>query len=158
MDGAECKLTKNLKGDEIEVSFNVNASVPPFHSDDPDEQSEIIAQPDFTVLIKKPSSSDSLSFDCFFPDSDHETEGEPEPENIFSIRLLTTYKGEIKESTYSIETENIDSEMYAMLLTYLEDRGIDNEFASDLENLATALENQEYITALEKLHKFVSCS
>nr|XP_002119532.1 complement component 1 Q subcomponent-binding protein, mitochondrial-like [Ciona intestinalis] len=157
LDGAECKVVKNLRGDEIEVSFNVNASVPPLHSDDPDEQGEIIAQPDFSVLIKKPSSTNVILFDCYFPDPENDKYEESEPENIFSIRSLTIYKDEIKESTYTIETENIDSELYSMLLTYLEDRGIGNEFAADLENLATAVENQEYIKSLEKLQKFVSC-
>ena len=42
------------------------------------------------------------------------------------------------------------------MLTYLQERGISNDFAEELIDLATAIENHEYIGSLEKLQKFVS--
>ena len=46
--------------------------------------------------------------------------------------------------------------VYNRMLTYLQERGISNDFAEELIDLATAIENHEYIGSLEKLQKFVS--
>ena len=42
------------------------------------------------------------------------------------------------------------------MLTYLQERGVDNQFAEELIDVATAIENREYITSLEKLQKFIN--
>ena len=42
------------------------------------------------------------------------------------------------------------------MLIYLQERGIDNQFAEELVDIATAVENREYISSLEKLQKFIS--
>jgi len=155
IDGAECLLTKSLEGDTIEVSFNVNASVPPIDLEDPDAaEQDICAEPDFMVEIRKSASSQTLNFDCYFPE---QTDSAEEPENIFSIRSVTVYQDEMKDSTYSMETEHMDENLYGSLLTYLSDRGVNNEFADDIIELATAVENQSYVKSLEKLQAFVSC-
>jgi len=67
------------------------------------------------------------------------------------------YQDEMKDSTYSMETEHMDENLYGSLLTYLSDRGVNNEFADDIIELATAVENQSYVKSLEKLQAFVSC-
>jgi len=154
IDGADCMLTKSLEGDTIDVSFNVNASVPPIDLEDADaEQQDICAEPDFMVEIRKTSSSQTLTFDCYFP----EPSGGEEPENIFSIRSVTVFKDEMKDSTYSMETEHMDENLYQSLLTFLEERGVDNQFVDDLVALATQVENVNYVKSLEQLEKFVSC-
>lgn len=156
IDGAECLLTKSIQGDTIDVSFNVNASVPPLDLDNPDaENQDICAEPDFMVTVTKTSSSQTLTFDCYFPEPSGAEEGEPD--NIFSIRSVTVYKDEMKDSTYSMETEHMDENLYGNLLTYLQERGVDNQFADDLIELATSVENQQYVKSLESLHDFVSC-
>lgn len=45
--------------------------------------------------------------------------------------------------------------LYDHLMDFLEDRGVDNNFADELVELSTALEHQEYITFLEDLKGFV---
>jgi len=156
IDGAECLLTKSLQGDTVEVSFNVNASVPPIDLDNPDaENQDICAEPDFMVTVTKTSSAQTLAFDCYFPEPAAPEEGEPD--NIFSIRSVTVYQDEMTDSTYSMETEHMDENLYGNLLTFLQERGVDNQFADDLIELATSVENQQYVKSLEALHDFVSC-
>ncbi|CAK8680422.1 unnamed protein product [Clavelina lepadiformis] len=154
-NGPDCKMTKKLQGDTIEVSFNVNGSVPPAREDAVEDE-PIIAQPDFMVDIKKPSSSDTLSFECYFPDEEP-GEAEGDHPNVFSIRSIVLNKGEVTDATYIIDTENIDPNVYDHLLTYLEERGINNDFADELVDIASGVENHEYIKSLEKLQNFVSC-
>ena len=135
-NGADCKLTKMLNQDHISVSFNVNASIPPVHSEDPDEEQEIIAQPDFSVEIKKPSS-ESLTFECYFPEDIDKTD--QVRDNVFSIRSVILHRGEVVESTYIMDTENVDPALYESMLNYLKDRGIGNEFAEEIVDIATAI-------------------
>ena len=44
------------------------------------------------------------------------------------------------------------------MIKYLEERGINNDFAEELIGIATAVENEEYVNSLEQLQKFVDCS
>jgi len=155
IDGAECLLTKSLEGDTIDVTFNVNASVPPIDLEADAENQDICAEPDFMVTVTKTSSAQTLTFDCYFPEPSGAEEGEPD--NIFSIRSVTVYKDEMKDSTYSMETEHMDEHLYGNLLTFLQERGVDNHFADDLIELATSVENQQYVKSLENLYNFVSC-
>nr|CAB3226752.1 complement component 1 Q subcomponent-binding protein, mitochondrial-like [Phallusia mammillata] len=155
IDGTKCIMKKHVEGDKLKVSFNVNASVPPADSYEPDANEEIISRPDFFVEVTKPSSQDTVTLDCFFPDP--EMEDENEDSKAFNIRAVTVHCGEITEQTYSIETENIDEDMYESLSNFLSDRGISKDFGEDIIQVATALENREYVKSLDKLYKFVSC-
>jgi len=155
--GPDCKLTKQIDNERIEVTFNVNQSVPPLISENVDETDEVRAEPDFNVDIKK--GSQVLSVECFFPDEDEEGEynddGYTDNESNFSIRHLTLHDGEINVYDYVMETENLDKDLYSYFLKYLGARGIDNMFSDELVQYATAVENNCYIRALEGIESFI---
>jgi len=155
--GPDCKLTKKIGNESIEVTFNVNQSVPPLISEDANETDEVRAEPDFNVDIKK--GSQVLSVECFFPDEDEEGEynddGYTDNESNFSIRHLTLHDGEINVYDYVMETENLDKDLYSYFLKYLGARGIDNIFSDELVQYSTAVENNCYIRALEGIESFI---
>merc|ERR1712183_602281 len=101
-NGPDCKLTKKMDNESIEVTFNVNQSVPPLISEDEDEEGE------------------------------YNDDGYTDDESNFSIRQLTLHDGEITVNDYVIETENMDKDLYSYLLKYLGARGIDNIFSDEL--------------------------
>jgi len=152
--GPDCIISKSAGGDNITVSFNVNNSVPPFESEDPDEVDDVRAEPDFMVDVKR--SSKVCTFDCYFPsnESDHEAEYE-EQEDTFCIRAMTMHDGEITDTSFSMETEHFETEMYKHCLKFLTSRGIDNVFADELVQYATAVENSCYVKSLEELQDFI---
>lgn len=151
--GPDCKVTKSHQGDSITVSFNVNGSVPPLESDDPSATDEVRAEPDFMVDVKK--GSETLTFECFYPNDDPAEHQYDEKDSNFCIRSLTVHHGEITETTYSMETEHLDQGLYDSLMNYLKARGIDNIFADELAQYATAVENNCYIQSLERLQGFL---
>jgi len=153
-DGPDCKLSKDMRGDSVQISFNVNSSVPPLETEDPNDTDEVRAEPDFMVDVKKSGTSDILTFECFFP-SDEQESSYDERESNYCIRSLTMHTGKITESTYSMETEHLDTGLYDNLMNFLNARGIDNIFADELVQYATAVENNCYIQALERLGNFI---
>lgn len=44
--------------------------------------------------------------------------------------------------------------LYDLLMNYLEEKGISNEFVEKLSDFSTAYEHSSYITLLENLQKF----
>jgi len=156
-NGPDCKLTKKMDNESIEVTFNVNQSVPPLISEDENETDDLRAEPDFNVDIKK--GSQVLTVECYFPDEDEEGEynddGYTDDESNFSIRQLTLHDGEITMNDYVIETENMDKDLYSYLLKYLGARGIDNIFSDELIQYSTAVENNCYVKALENIESFI---
>merc|ERR1712202_118770 len=135
--------TKKMDNESIEVTFNVNQSVPPLISEDENETDDVRAEPDFNVDIKK--GSQVLTVECYFTDD----------ESNFSIRQLTLHDGEITMNNYVIETENMDKDLYSYLLKYLGARGIDNIFSDELIQYSTAVENNCYVKALENIESFI---
>merc|ERR1712183_204359 len=152
-NGPDCKLTKDYHGDSIQISFNVNGSVPPLQTEDPTDTDEVRAEPDFIVDVKKRGVSEVLTFECYYPNE--EPQEYAEKDSNFCIRSVTLHKGEITESTYSFETDHIEPGLYNNLMNFMNIRGIDNIFADELIQYATAVENNCYVEALERLGTFI---
>lgn len=169
MNGTEAKLTRNVAGEKITVTFNVNNSIPPNFEEEadqgqqkaPEEEPEIVSTPNFVVEVTKQASKHSLVFDCHFPE-DEVSHGEGEEESdIFAIREVSFQPegdAEWKETSYTLNTDSLDWALYDHLMDFLADRGVDNTFADELMELSTAAEHQEYIKFLEDLQSFVKCT
>lgn len=169
MNGTEAKLTRNVAGEKITVTFNVNNSIPPNFEEEadqgqqkaPEEEPEIVSTPNFVVEVTKQASKHSLVFDCHFPE-DEVSHGEGEEESdIFAIREVSFQPEgdtEWKETSYTLNTDSLDWALYDHLMDFLADRGVDNTFADELMELSTAAEHQEYIKFLEDLQSFVKCT
>ncbi|KAK1882243.1 Complement component 1 Q subcomponent-binding protein mitochondrial [Dissostichus eleginoides] len=145
LNGTEAKLSRNVAGEKVTVTFNP----------------EIVSSPNFVVDVTKQGAKHSLVFDCHFPEDEvSHAEGEEESD-IFAIREVSFQpEGDTdwKENSYTLNTDALDWALYDHLMDFLADRGVDNTFADELMELSTAAEHQEYIKFLENLHGFVKCN
>lgn len=160
-DGASGKLTKTHDGDKIEVTFSLNGSIPPLQEEEmdqvgDDEDQMVASYPEFSVKVSKPGSRQVMELECFFPEDvqDGVTDDE-DPANLFSIRSVIIYEGEVTDGTFIIDTDNLEPQFYSYLLSYLADRGVDNQFADEFVDFTTAAEQKEYIHSLQKLKDFI---
>ncbi|PWA23193.1 hypothetical protein CCH79_00002191 [Gambusia affinis] len=169
MNGTEAKLTKQLSGEKITVTFNVNNSIPPNFEEEveqgqqqksPEDEPEIVSSPNFVIEVTKQGAKHSLVFDCHFPE-DEMSHGEGEEESdIFAIREVSFQPegdSDWKETSYTLNTDSLDWALYDHMMDFLADRGVDNTFADELTELSTAIEHKEYIKFLEDLQGFVNC-
>ncbi|XP_051523992.1 complement component 1 Q subcomponent-binding protein, mitochondrial [Myxocyprinus asiaticus] len=167
LNGTEAKLIRSIAGEKVTITFNVNNSIPPQLEEEPEQtqkgqenEPEIVSTPNFVVEVTKQGATNSLVFDCHFPE-DETSHGEGEEESdIFAIREVSFQPEgdtEWKETSYTLNTDSLDWALYDHLMDFLADRGVDNTFADELIELSTSLEHQEYIKFLEDLSSFVKC-
>ena len=157
LDGAEVTLTKTLDDELIKIHFNVN------HTVDTDSEPEINPQsdkPEIGELKSKPSfkidlirSNTTVSLVCSFLNAEDQEDGY---NDIFGIDEISIFNGDWNENVYSVSGEVVDSYLYDLLLNYLDEKGITNEFVEKLSNYSTAYEHSAYISLLEGLSKFAS--
>ncbi|KAG7266019.1 hypothetical protein CRUP_017465 [Coryphaenoides rupestris] len=174
INGAEVKLVKSVPGEKISVTFNVNNSIPPNFEEEAEqgqqqqqqqkgeeEEPEIVSTPNFVVEVsKQDTAKHSLVFDCHFPEDEIGHGDGEEESDIFAIREVSFQpegEGDWKETSYTLNTDSLDWALYDHFMDFLADRGVDNTFADELQELSTALEHQEYIKFLEDLGSFVKC-
>lgn len=107
------------------------------------------SKPTFEVDIKKDNKT--LSFTCSFLPGEAQ---EGEYNDVFGIDEITIYDGEWSDKVYAVAGDVLDGYLYDLLMNYLEEKGISNEFAEKLSDLSTSYEHQQYINLLESLSKF----
>lgn len=155
LDGADVEFIKDSGSEKVTISFNVNHTVDteeePDISPDQDkpEFGEMKSKPTFEVDIEKDKKT--LSFTCSFLQGEAQ---EGEYNDIFAIDELTIYEGEWSEKVYAVAGDVLDGYLYDLLMNYLEEKGVSNEFAEKLSEFSTAYEHQSYISLLESLSKF----
>lgn len=113
------------------------------------ELGEMKSKPTFEIEIIKDNKI--LSFTCSF------LQGEPqegEYSDIFGIDEITIYEGEWNDKKYAVAGDVLDGYLYDLLMNYLEEKGVSNEFAEKLSDFSTLYEHQSYISLLEGLSKF----
>nr|SVE70592.1 EOG090X0APE [Daphnia similis]SVE71218.1 EOG090X0APE [Daphnia similis]SVE71850.1 EOG090X0APE [Daphnia similis]SVE72476.1 EOG090X0APE [Daphnia similis] len=158
-NGAEIVLSKKFNDEQIEITVNVNHSVDAdinegdlnTKADNP-PQAEMKSKPHFEVRLIK--GKQVTRFACSYI----QDAGEPvedAPNDIFTIDELAVYEGHHNEQTYAVAGDILDGYMYDLLMNLLEERGVSNEFAEKLSDLATKREHQLFIGLLENLQSFV---
>ncbi|KAJ8974464.1 hypothetical protein NQ317_001587, partial [Molorchus minor] len=141
----------------IKITFNVNHSVdteaePELHENvDKPEIGELKSKPSFKVELVRGQTTVSLL--CSFINPSEQDDGY---NDIFGIDEMSIYEGEWNENVYAVSGEVVDSYLYDLILNYLEEKGISNEFVEKLSGYSTAYEHSAYIGLLEGLSKFVS--
>ncbi|XP_072377206.1 complement component 1 Q subcomponent-binding protein, mitochondrial [Diabrotica undecimpunctata] len=157
LNGAEIILTKSAGDENIKLSFNVNHSV---DSDVEPEVNENMDKPDIGELKSKPSfkvelvrGNTTISLLCSYLNTNEQDDGY---NDIFGIDEISIYEGEWNENVYSVSGEVLDTYLYDLLLNYLEEKGISNDFVEKLSKYSTTYEHSAYIGLLEGLSKFVS--
>merc|ERR1719431_1811287 len=96
-EGSEVTLTKELVGDKVMITLNVNHTVDSAEPDDGTEEApEMLSTPNFEVdLIKK--NGNTLSFSCSYisPEEQHPEGGAQEEglDDVFAIDEVTMFEG-----------------------------------------------------------------
>ena len=152
------KMTMLSDGERIVVSFDVDQSINHEELDDEDEGAggKLTSYPSFSIQIIK-DSGETLHFNCEYNFDD--AEDSPEEDNeLFTITdvSLLPHPDADHNSVYHCETENMDYNLYELLLGMLTERGINNEFLTDLLKKSTILEHQHYVKFLEGLQDFLT--
>jgi len=167
-DQREVVLTKQHGAEKITVTFDINHTVDSDAASEtevaekPAEASQepplMVSKPNFIVEVQK--GDQKLAFECAFVEPDYSGETPPEEEyaDMFNIEEVYMYTGEFSEKNkiYAVSGGIIDGTLYDHLMNYLEERGIDNEFAQNLSRYATFYEHGQYVSLLQKLRDFVS--
>ncbi|XP_072748136.1 complement component 1 Q subcomponent-binding protein, mitochondrial [Anoplolepis gracilipes] len=160
LNGAEVNLEKKDGTDSIHISFNVNHTVDADAEGEVDprqdnvEIGEMKSKPTFTVDIIR--GNQTLGFTCSFNSQPGASGADDSYNDIFGIDEITLYEGEHSERVYSVAGEILDGYLYDLLMNYLEEKGISNEFADKLIDLSTSYEHTAYVSLLEGLSKFTS--
>lgn len=155
LNGADVELTKHTEKEKIVISFNINHTVDTDdeteanQSADKREFSEMRSKPQFEVDIVK--TSQTLSFTCSFLQSEAQDD---EYNDVFGIDEITVYDGEWNNTIYAVAGDVLDGYLYDLLMNFLEEKGISNEFAAKLSDFSTAYEHSAYISLLEGISKF----
>ncbi|KRT80300.1 hypothetical protein AMK59_6612 [Oryctes borbonicus] len=157
LNGSEVTLTKKADKEIIRITFNVNHTVdtdsePGLNPNmDKAEIGELKSKPAFKVELINGDTTVNLL--CSFVNPNEQEEGY---NDVFGIDEVSIYNGEWNENVYAVSGEVIDSYLYDLLLNYLEEKGVSNEFVEKLSEYSTAYEHSAYISLLEGLSKFVS--
>ncbi|KZC11217.1 PREDICTED: complement component 1 Q subcomponent-binding protein, mitochondrial [Dufourea novaeangliae] len=160
LNGAQVNLQKEQDNEIIKISFNINHTVDSesepeldMTSDSPDI-GEMKSKPTFTIDIVK--GNQTLGFSCSFNNEPGASGANDNYNDIFGIDEITLYEGDQTENVYAVAGEIIDGYLYDLLMNYLEEKGISNEFAEKLIDLSTNYEHTAYVSLLEGLSKFTS--
>merc|ERR1719348_2925724 len=135
-EGSEITLTKDIAGGEkVMVTLNVNHTVDSAEPDDGTEEApEMLSRPNFEVDLIK-SGGKTLSFSCSYVGPEENAEGGQDEgiDDIFAIDEVTMFEGDKhSDSCYAVAGDILDGYLYDLLMTMLEERGIDNNFAERL--------------------------
>ncbi|XP_076637683.1 complement C1q binding protein P32 [Colletes latitarsis] len=160
LNGADVTLTKKQDDETIKISFNINHTVDSESEPELDitnnnpDIGEMKSKPNFTVDIMR--NKQTLGFTCSFNNEPGASGASEEYNDIFGIDEITLYEGEHNDKVYAVAGEIIDGYLYDLLMNYLEEKGVSNEFAEKLVELSTNYEHTAYVSLLESLSKFTS--
>jgi len=157
-DGPEVELVKKNGEETVIVEFNVNDST---EDDVPqsgeEENVKFVAKPEFTVLINKGGDL-TLGIHCVFPQNFEEQEQQDDYEETIQISEVAVLKGkqEWDDAVYCHSGDVMDGDLYDMLLTTLEERGVTAEFVDSLVEFSTSYEHKQYVSFLESFKSFTA--
>jgi len=167
MNGSVITLQKDFSDERIEVVFDINENVNVDDADsmgqegaDTEDIPDIVSYPNFTVSITKPSGN-MLLFNCNcntgINEDDEIEDANDEQYDLLRFESVQIFNPEKidKDKVYAAESENMDGELYSLLMNTLLERGITGTFVNDLIDLSTAVEHHHYVSFLKSLGAFV---
>nr|CAG4637963.1 EOG090X0APE [Chydorus sphaericus] len=140
-----CNVNHSVDGEINEEELNVKANEPP--------STDMKSRPQFEVKLTK--GTQTTRFACAFVQDGGDLPEDEGPNDVFTIDELAIYEGEHNEQTYAVAGDILDGYMYDLLMNLLEERGVSNDFASKMSELATKREHDLFVNLLEKLQSFV---
>ncbi|XP_001636648.2 complement component 1 Q subcomponent-binding protein, mitochondrial [Nematostella vectensis] len=173
VDDTIVRLEREFNGEKVVITFDINQNVNEDQSYVSDAESDnerpanedtagnIVSYPSFTVDVTKHTGS-TLRFTCEYnqgviPPADEGADNREEEDvfQIINVCVMDSPNSADNKAIYAAETENIDPNLYTMLLNMLAERGVDNSFGHWLLDFSTAIEHQHYIKFLKNLQGFV---
>jgi len=159
--GGDVTLTKTLNKEKIVVRLSVNGAVDsvanPDEAPNQNEPPQMVCRPPFEVELLK-ENSPFLALQCAFPSAEEPLEdaqqNQDQIEDQFEIQEVAFHKGEWKDTTYAVSAATMDAELFDLLMDMLDERGINDEFISELVDYCTSYENKQYIDFLKSLKDF----
>ncbi|VVC36168.1 Hypothetical protein CINCED_3A020380 [Cinara cedri] len=133
-DGAEVELVKEISGETIAIKFNINHSV----SEEETEGSEKVilrSKPDFEIDITR--NGVILGFNCSYVSQFDDTELDESNDDVFHIDEVTIYKNNFSDNKYALAGDTLDADLYDLMMTFLGEKGVTNEFVESLSDLST---------------------
>ncbi|XP_017883086.1 complement component 1 Q subcomponent-binding protein, mitochondrial [Ceratina calcarata] len=160
LNGADVTLEKQQNNETVRISFNINHTV----DSDPEPEIEMTSDnPDIGDMKSKPTftidvirGNQTLGFTCSFNNEPGASGANENYNDIFGIDEITLYTGEHSDKVYAVAGEIIDGYLYDLLMNYLEEKGVSNEFAEKLVELSTNYEHTAYVSLLEGLSNFTA--
>ena len=116
----------------------------------------MLSRPNFEVDLIK-TGGKTLSFTCSYvsPEENPEETQEEGLDDLFAIDEVTMFEGDKhSDSCYAVAGDILDGYLYDLLMTMLEERGVDNSFAERLSEWCSSHEHQQYINLLEGIEKW----
>jgi len=179
MTGSVVTLERNVKGEKVEVVFDINDSMNvdgnelSGNEDDVYEEYEdvgIVSYPTFTVSITKASGT-TLLFNCncssgmdgdggetdFYDDQGDDMQDDHKEVDLLKIDSVQVFifgSDTDQSNVYAAEEANMDGELHSMLMNTLLERGITATFLNDLIALSSSIEHRHYLNFLKSLKRF----
>lgn len=150
--GSDVTFTRKHNNEEITIKANVCYSVDAVNPES--DNGQMVCKPDFAIEIKNGESI--LGLNCSFIQEEENVEENQNLEDDFQINEISIYEGEFQKSNYAISGDVIDGNLYDLLMSILEDRGIDQGFGKNLIEYCTVYEHDQYVKLLKDLNKFFS--
>ncbi|KFB45411.1 AGAP003987-PA-like protein [Anopheles sinensis] len=151
---ADVELTKSSEREKVTISFNVNHTV----DMDGDEADATENKPEFSAMKSRPQfevditrGGTTLSFTCSYLPGEAQ---EGEYNDVFGIDEVTIYQGEWNDKVYAVAGDVLDGYLYDLLMNFLEEKGVSNEFAEKMSDFASTYEHAKYVELLEAISKF----
>lgn len=149
-DKAELIFQKKIGNETIALTLNINHSVDTDEAVVGDEyDEEMKARPNFEVDIIHNNST--LNFCCSYVA--YPEQGDVKADS-FQIDEVALFEGEWNEKNYSVAGDILDENLYDLLMGYLSEKGITNDFVEQVSDVATFYEHMNYINLLEDIYKF----
>jgi len=118
---------------------------------------EMLSRPNFEVDLIKPGGK-TISFTCSYvnpEETGEEANQEEGLDDLFAIDEVVMFEGEKhSDSCYAVAGDILDGYLYDLLMTMLEERGVDNTFAERLSEWCSSHEHGQYINLLEQIEKW----
>eukprot|EP00753_Platysulcus_tardus_P003089 PLAT12254.1.p2 GENE.PLAT12254.1~~PLAT12254.1.p2 ORF type:complete len:215 (+),score=104.38 PLAT12254.1:701-1345(+) len=143
------ELRRRLDGEEIVIRFAADGVVPV------DDEEEAVAEHDldysvpFTAEIWRDAMETGLQFDCLAYAY----------LSVRSIRMAVDTddsEGDASPAPYATDFTDLDVDLQARFVDYLQERGIDDGLSEFIVAFAAAKEQQEYVTLLGDVSSFLA--
>ncbi|XP_062616083.1 uncharacterized protein LOC134277787 [Saccostrea cucullata] len=154
-EGVKIVLNKKKGKETVRVKFSIAGALEEYgpEGEEVEYDMPLFCKPPFEVEIVKPSGN-TMAIRCMISEGMGEEPSEDDVSDRFEIINVAMTQGEVKETTYVCEAENMDVDMYEGLMDVLDERGIDRAFTQDLIEFSTKYEKKAYVGFISSMKKF----